>query len=75
MSPKKELYGEDYLAIHNKLLEAHPKYREAMKFTQLLPYGDVVFNTKDKVLSKEDKDVLMEITTSVSEKYKYSSLS
>jgi len=66
MSDKNKLYLEEYLTILNDEIKKHQKYRVDMKFTDIDPSGNVVFSTKDKVTSIEDRVVIEEVIDSVS---------
>jgi len=70
MSIRKQVYAEEYLAAHNCELNDHPKYRDDMKFTQVLANGALVMNTRDKVLTIEDAQVFDDVCKTVDQSYK-----
>lgn len=70
MAIRKQVYAEEYLAAHNRELEGHPKYRDDMKFTQVLANGTLVMNTRHKVLTPEDSQVFNEVCDTVDQNYK-----
>jgi predicted P-loop ATPase/GTPase len=70
MSIRKQVYAEEYLAAHNRELNGHPKYRNDMEYTQVLANGTLVMNTRDKVLTPEDRQVFDEVCKTVDQSYK-----
>lgn len=70
MSTKKQVYAEEYLAAHNRALKGHPKYRNDMKYSQVLATGALVMNTRDKELTPEDAQVFEEVCKTVDKNYK-----
>lgn len=70
MTIRKHVYAEEYLAAHNRELEGHTKYRDDMKFTQVRANGDLVMDTRDKVLAPEDRQVFNEVCKAVDQRYK-----
>jgi len=69
MSMRKQVYAEEYLAAHNKGLNHHPRYRDDMKFTQVFINGDLVMETRDKVISQEDIQVFEDACKTVGGNY------
>ncbi|MCX5825287.1 MAG: hypothetical protein NTY86_17780 [Deltaproteobacteria bacterium] len=69
MSIRKQVYAEEYLAVHNRELIGHPKYRNDMKYTRVLANGILSMNTRDKVLTFEDKQVFDEVCKTVNQSY------
>lgn len=70
MSEVKHVYAEEFLAVHNKELEAHSSYRPDMKYTLMFPRGNLVMDTRDKVLTPEDAQVFEEVGRRVAQRYK-----
>lgn len=65
MTGKKSVYLEEYLAIHNRVLETHPCYSPDMAFTQVDAIGNLCFNTKDEVINSGDLQVCNEVAKQV----------
>jgi hypothetical protein len=70
MSIRKKVYAAECLAAHNRELMRHPNYRADMNYTDVLPNGALVMNTRDKVLVPEDGQVFDEVCKTVAQSYK-----
>jgi len=70
MPERKSVYFEDYLAAHNNALKGHPSYRSDMGFTQADARGNLVFNSRDKVINPEDLKVFEEVVNLVAQTHK-----